>query len=276
MARAARILARAALAGEQHGRCGARRHAGDQPADGPDRRRIPQERLAGDALGPGRRTAPAQRVLEERRQLVEIEGFGNVVKRAEPHRLDGVLDARMRRQHDHRQMRARATELPQHVEPAPVREPIVEHDGVRAAGLPQTLASVAGLLRLEPPLMQALRDRPADEPLVVGDEHSSPHDSGHHSATVDSRLPAFRVGERGFLASRVGNVSHLTIAGRPVARPPRWARPLRARWRSTLGWGDQWRQRGLGGGSTRAGRSDGRTRSHAGGRGPAKTGTAGT
>ena len=174
------VLAGAALAGEQHRRRGADRDAGDQVPQRGDRRRRPDDPL--QAVRPRRvraelpHLAPQPRRLERafhrRRDVVEVERLVGEVIGAELHRLDGGLDAGVRRQQDDQDVLIELLDLAQDRDAVGVGQPIVEQHEIDALGqlararrVPVSASSTS-----YPSALRRSAERPADQGFVVDDE----------------------------------------------------------------------------------------------------------
>ena len=136
------FLARAALAGDQHGEClvgdSADRlvrflHPRAVADDGLARELIVGRRLRDDgrlAHQPGN----FERLADHAVQLLQINRLEQVVVRPVPHRLDGRVGRPGHGDHDHRDAGVDSPELPQDVQAGLVGQAQVEENNVRASG----------------------------------------------------------------------------------------------------------------------------------------------
>ena len=107
------ILARAALAGEEHGRRRARGDALEQRLEFAQLRRFADHPIEAVRLGLGRAQLPhlapqprrLERLLDHRGQRLEVERLVHEVVGAELHRLDGRVHARVGREQNHQHVR---------------------------------------------------------------------------------------------------------------------------------------------------------------------------
>ncbi len=82
----------------------------------------------------------------------------------------------MRRQHDHEDVGIEIAELPEHGDPVVVRQLVVEQDQVDSRlGAIQRLGGRAGFNRLMAVGTKPLDQRPANQILVIDDEHATWH-----------------------------------------------------------------------------------------------------
>ncbi|MGC4084335.1 MAG: hypothetical protein QM736_20045 [Vicinamibacterales bacterium] len=185
---AARILAGAALAVEEHCRRRTCRHLPHQRLDGHQGGAAADDALEAVGLcliGPeGLDLAPEtgglERLVDHQSDLVEIERLVGVVIRAVLHRLDGRLDAGEGGQQDDQHVRVALFQLLENLEAVAVRQFVVEEDqvhpfltaGNRGRGRIGLDDSVA-LLRK--PILQ----RPANQLLVVDNENGGGGHAGH-------------------------------------------------------------------------------------------------
>ena len=95
--------------------------------------------------------ARLERLLDEQRDLVEIERLVDVVIRAELHRLDGVLDRRERRHQDDQRLRRLLLDPAQHAQAVAVGQLEVEQDEVDADRALERLGGGPGLERCRSP-----------------------------------------------------------------------------------------------------------------------------
>ena len=112
-----------------------------------------------------------ERLGHQQRDLVHVERLVGVMVGAVLHRLDGVVDARIRGQQDDERVRVGLLDLLEDREAVGVRKAEVEQDEVHA--FPMTFDRLPGGLGLEdavPFLGQPIGERPADQLLVVNDE----------------------------------------------------------------------------------------------------------
>ena len=96
------------------------------------------------AIGPGgaravlshlaTKTSGLQGAFDVRRDLVKIEGLVGEVIRAELHRFDGGVNARIRGQQDNQDVLIELLDLSKHADAVCVRQPIIEKHQVDAFG----------------------------------------------------------------------------------------------------------------------------------------------
>ncbi len=114
-----------------------------------------------------------QRAFDGRADLVEVERLVGEVVRAELHRLDGGLDARVRGQQNHQDVLVELLDLAKDADAVSVRQAVVEEDQVDAFGeLFQGGLPGVGFEDFIPFRLQALRQRPANQGFIVDDENS--------------------------------------------------------------------------------------------------------
>ena len=134
------ILAGAALARQQHRRRRARRDLLEQRLHRGDGRRLADDAIEAVGLGLARAQRPhfapqlrrLERLLDEQRDLVEVERLVRVVIRALLHRLDGGLDARVRGQQDDERVGIALLDPLEHRQAVAVRQPVVEQHQIDA------------------------------------------------------------------------------------------------------------------------------------------------
>ena len=114
-----------------------------------------------------------ERLLHDRRHVVEIERLVQIVIRAVLHRLDGILDGRERRHQDDQRVRRQLLDLPQDRETIAVGQPIVQQHEVdgrrRAVDRTGRGARFEDRVAVSP---EPFAQRPANEFLVVDDQQS--------------------------------------------------------------------------------------------------------
>ena len=113
-----------------------------------------------------------ERLLDEQRDLVEVERLVGVVIRAVLHRLDGRLDARVRGQQDDQRVGVALLDLLEDRQAVAVRQLVVEQHEVDAFGV--ALERRRGGVGLDDAiafLREPLGQRPANQLLVVDDEN---------------------------------------------------------------------------------------------------------
>ena len=114
-----------------------------------------------------------ERLLDQQRDLVEVERLVRVVIRAGLHRLDRHVDARKCRQQNHQRIGIGFLDLPQHRQAVGVGQPVVEQHQVDPFVM--LLERFGGRLRLDHAvafLREPIVQRPADQLLVVDDKNS--------------------------------------------------------------------------------------------------------
>ena len=113
-----------------------------------------------------------ERLLDEQRDLVEVERLVRVVIRAVLHRLDGGVDARVRGQQDDQRVGVALLDLLEHRQAVAIRQLVIEQDEIDALARARSSASaaVAASTHAVAFLRQAVGQRPANQLLVVDDE----------------------------------------------------------------------------------------------------------
>ena len=86
--------------------------------------------------------APGRQALEQSVELLATDRLGQMVERAEPHRLDGVLGGRKRRQDDDRQTNILRADTAQHLQAVhSARHPQIEQHAIEVAAASAASAS---------------------------------------------------------------------------------------------------------------------------------------
>ncbi len=176
------FLARPALAQDQHGQV-AVRDAPDGLVDFPHRAALADDGLLGSHLLQGRRgrggMAPGDAnclngALDERFDLVDVEGLDQVIERPQLHGGDGVLHGALAGDDGHQQI-GEAALLPLQKGPAVVPRQVNIHQG-EVDGLvfheQHRLFRAGGEMQLVSGVAEGLLDHPADAFLVV--QHQDP------------------------------------------------------------------------------------------------------
>ncbi len=118
-----------------------------------------------------------ERLLDEQRHLVQIEGFVDVVIGTELHRLDCVLHGREGRHQDDERLGRGLLDSTEHGQTVAIGQPEVEQHEVES--WPHLLEGFSDGTRLENAvafLGKALPQGPAEQRLVVDDEQRCGHD----------------------------------------------------------------------------------------------------
>ena len=215
------LLARARLAGDEHGRIG-RRHAVDQfqhaRNDGLVADELAAEIRRRQAALEQARPAPQrlalQRALDAHLQFVERAGLRQIVERAEPDRLDGGVDRAVAGQHDHVAGRLPLADHLEHVQAAHVRQLQVEQHDVRLEPASAAIASAPdrGQRRPRRPRRCSSLAERAPVRVVVVDEQDE-----------ERRLHAVRVGRDAAAAgSTTSNVDPPPGVLVTAMSPPQW------------------------------------------------------
>ena len=184
------ILAGSTLTGEQDRRGRAAGDLHQQRFHRLHRRRIPDDPIDAPLLRLRRSQAPHfaaqprgfEGLLNEQRNLIEVEGLVRVVIRALLHHLDCGVDARVRRQQDHQRVRIVLLDLLQQCQAVGVGQLEVEQDEID--GLFQALQRFAPRRRFGDAIMlgrQPLDERPPNQRLVIDDQDRG---AGHWRAIV--------------------------------------------------------------------------------------------
>ncbi len=220
------VLAGAALAHEQHRGRRAHRyfleqraHARDRGAHADDPVEAVRLRLA-RAQGPhlAAQARRLERFLDQHRDFVDVERLVGVVIRAVLHRLDRVVHARVRRQHDDQRVGVVLLDLLQDRQPVGIRQPVVQQDEIDA--LVAAGERLGGGLRFDNPIAlvrEAAGQRPANQLLVVHDEDGRGLHEGWLSIRGGRTPPAHRGGGTAGISTGVK-------AGAERARPGRQSR----------------------------------------------------
>ncbi len=176
-----KILARAALARQQHRGRRARGNLLQQCLQLGNRRAVADDAIEAVGLGLGRAKRahfPAQprgfeRFFDQHRDLVEVERLVRVVIRAGLHRFDRHVDARERGEQNHQRIGIGFLDLLQHREAVGIWQPVVEQHQVDPFAV--LLERLGGRLCLDHAvsfLREPIVQRPADQLLIVHDKNS--------------------------------------------------------------------------------------------------------
>ena len=166
------LLARAGLAGDQHGHARTRQSP-DRAEDLLHRRRVAEHlRDAARFARGGLRAMNLRRgAAHQLDRLVDVERLRQVFERAALVRRDGAVEIGVRRHHDHRQSRPLAADLLEQVEAAAAGHADVGHEHVRllAAERGKHRVGVVERRRLHAALPEGPLEHPADRRVVVDD-----------------------------------------------------------------------------------------------------------
>ena len=113
-----------------------------------------------------------ERLFDEQRDLVEVEGLVRIVIGAGLHRLDRDIDAGKCGEENDERVRVRLLHFFQNGEPVGVRQPVIEQDEVDAFAV--LLQRFGGGLRLEHAIAfvrEPIVQRPANQLLVINDQN---------------------------------------------------------------------------------------------------------
>ncbi|GBD29002.1 hypothetical protein HRbin32_00086 [bacterium HR32] len=166
-------------------------------------------------------------------QLVLLEGLGDVVEGAVPHRLHGHLQGGVPGDDHHHRARVLPPDLPQDLHAVLLRDPHVQQHQVElpGAGLAQARGAVGGGLDLEPLLAQDLAQEVPDVLLVVHHEDPTASQRSVPRSRMSSRLcVSARCGRTPVCSSRTpvrASVQVGALAGVSAAVPPRPPRASR-------------------------------------------------
>ena len=174
------LLARARLALDQHRRVEAR-HAGHQLVDGDDLRRVADEavgvealaQLAAVALVVARQPLDLEDAAHGPLDLVEAEGFAEIVVGAAADRLDRRVHRRERREDQHGRRRVESDQPREHREPVGLRHAQIHQRHVEdlALGERDRLAAAAGRTHAIALALEHLHQQVARDRVVVGHQH---------------------------------------------------------------------------------------------------------
>ena len=120
-----------------------------------------------------------QRLLDDHRELVEIDRLGQVVEGPELHRLHGALDRAVGGHHHHRDLRLLLPDPFENLYSGGIGQAVVQHQQVAVFFLEQLEGGLAGLGLgdLVPLVLEPRLHRPADQLLVLDDQDVF---LGHH------------------------------------------------------------------------------------------------
>ena len=180
------IFARAALACEQHGGRGARRHFLEQRFSSRERLALSDNAIETEWLRLTRPQRPnlaaqprrLQRLLHEECDLVQVKRLVRKMVCAVLHRLDGGVDTGVRRQQHDEGFGVALLDAFEHRQPVIVRQSVIEQDQVDALVVfGESSRSRFGLNYTVPIRSEPFGERPANQLFVIDDEDAGrPHD----------------------------------------------------------------------------------------------------